>query len=68
VSHCPAKGALDVSLIKRKAVNPVLFACLIIAIFFGSIGIAQLTGRWHSAVAYEEYQRIVPQTAHLDHP
>lgn len=68
VSHCPAKGALDVSLMKRKTVNPVLFAFLIIAVFFGSIGIAKLTGKWYSAVTYEEYQRIVPQTSRLDHP
>jgi len=68
VSHCPAKGALDVSLMKRKTVNPVLFAFLIIAVFFGSIGIAKLTGKWHSTVTYEEYQRIVPQTSLLDHP
>jgi polyferredoxin len=68
VSHCPAKDALDVSLMKRKTVNPVLFACLIVVILWGSIGIAQLTGRWYSAVTYEEYQRIVPQTAYLDHP
>jgi len=68
VSHCPAKGALDISLMKRNTVHPLLFVCLIIAIFFGSIGIAQLTGRWHSAVTSEEYQRIIPQTARLDHP
>jgi polyferredoxin len=68
VSYCPAKGALDVSLLKRKTVNPVLFVCLIIAVFFGSIGIAKLTGNWHSAVTYEEYQRIIPRTEHLDHP
>jgi hypothetical protein len=53
---------------KRKPVSPVLFACLVIAIFFGSIGIAQLTGRWYSAVTYEEYQRIVPQASYLGHP
>ena len=68
VSHCPAKGALDVSLMKRITVNPILFASLIIAILFGSIGIAKLTGSWHSAVTYEEYQRIIPQTEYLDHP
>ena len=68
VSHCPAKGALDVSLAGKKAVNPVLFAILIVVLFFGSIGIAQLTGKWSSAVTYEEYLRIIPQTAHLEHP
>ena len=68
VSHCPAKGALDMSLMKRTTVNPLLFACLVVAIFFGSIGIAKRTGHWHSAVTYEEYKRIVPQTEHLEHP
>jgi len=68
VSHCPANGALDVSLVQRKTVNPALFACLVIIILFGSIGIAKLTGRWDSAVTYGEYQRIIPQTAHLAHP
>jgi len=68
VSSCPAKGALDVSLMKRKTVNPVLFACLIIAVFFGSIAIAKLSGNWHSAVTYQEYQRIIPMVDDLDHP
>lgn len=68
VSHCPAKGALDVSLPAKKTVNPLVFACLIVAVFFGSIGIAKLSGKWHSAVTYEEYQRIVPLAEHLDHP
>jgi hypothetical protein len=53
---------------KRITVSPVLFACLIIVIFFGSIGIAKLTGNWHSAVTYGEYQRIIPQTEYLGHP
>jgi len=68
VSHCPANNALDISLARKKALHPVLFACLVVAVFFGGIGIARLTGKWHSAVTYEEYQRIIPQTGHLDHP
>jgi hypothetical protein len=46
----------------------VVFACLVVAVFFGGIGIARLTGKWQSAVTYEEYQRIIPQTGKLDHP
>ncbi|OGW56705.1 MAG: hypothetical protein A2Z09_03870 [Nitrospirae bacterium RBG_16_43_8] len=68
VSHCPAKGALDMSLPKRKILNPVLFAGLVLTLFFGAIGIGKLTGKWHSAVTYEEYQRIIPQTSILKHP
>jgi len=68
VSHCPAKGALDLSLGEKIAVNPVIAPLLIVVLFLGSISIAKLTNNWHSAVTYEEYQRIIPQTAHLDHP
>jgi len=68
VSHCPAKNALDVSLPKRKVLNPVLFAVLVIALFFGAIGIGKLTGKWHSAITYEEYQRIIPKASGLEHP
>jgi polyferredoxin len=68
VSHCPAKGALDVALPGRKVFSPVVFAVLIVAAFLGTIGVAKMTGRWDSAVTYGEYQRIIPQTEHLDHP
>ena len=68
VSHCPAKGALDIALPRRTALHPLLFACLIVVIFFGSVTIAKLKGRWDSSVTYQDYQRIIPQIRHLDHP
>jgi len=68
VSHCPAKGALDVALPKRKALHPLMFVCLIVVVFFGSVTIAKLTGRWDSSVSYQDYQRIIPQAKQLDHP
>jgi polyferredoxin len=68
VSHCPAKGALDMALTKRKALNPIIFTVLIITLFFGLIGIAKLEGRWHSAVTYEDYKRIIPTASKLEHP
>lgn len=68
VSHCPAKGALDMALPKRKILNPVLFAVLVLTLFFGAIGIGKLTGKWHSTVAYGEFQRIIPHASMLEHP
>lgn len=68
VSHCPARGALDVSFIKNRVLNPILFAVLIVVLFFGAIGIGKLTGKWHSSVTYEEYKRIIPQASTLEHP
>lgn len=68
VSHCPAKGALDMAVTRKKILNPVFFAVLIIVLFFGTIGIGKLTGRWRSAVTYEEYKRIIPGATMLEHP
>jgi Pyruvate/2-oxoacid:ferredoxin oxidoreductase delta subunit len=68
VSHCPAKGALDVAGFKKKALNPLIFAVLIIILFFGTIGVAKVTDRWHSSVTHEEYMRIVPMASMLEHP
>ncbi len=68
VSHCPAKGALDIALPGRKAWHPFLFVCLIVVLFFGGVTLAKLTGRWDSSVSYQDYQRIIPQAKLLDHP
>lgn len=68
VSHCPSKDALDISLPGRKAAHPLLFVFLIILFFFGGITIAKLTGRWESSVSYQDYQRVIPQARHFDHP
>ncbi len=68
VSHCPAKGALDISFSKRRILNPLVFAILIIGLFFGAIGIGKITDRWNSAVTYEQYKRIMPQASLLEHP
>jgi hypothetical protein len=48
--------------------KPFFFALLIIVLFFGSVGVAKLAGKWHSAVPYGEYQRIIPLANMLDHP
>jgi polyferredoxin len=68
VSHCPAKGALDMSFTKNRVLNPLIFAVLIIGLFFGAIGIGKITDRWDSAVTYEEYKRIIPRVSTLGHP
>jgi hypothetical protein len=49
-------------------VRPVVFVLLIVTLFFGSVGIAKVTGKWHSSVSYEDYQRIIPVASQLDHP
>lgn len=68
VSRCPARGALDMALPGRIAVKPLIFAALVSAAFFGLIGMARITGHWHSAVAYEDYKALVPVARHFEHP
>lgn len=68
VSHCPAKGALDISFSKRRVLNPLVFAVLVIALFFGAVGIGKIADRWNSAVTYEQYKRIIPRASMLEHP
>ncbi|MDI6744198.1 MAG: 4Fe-4S binding protein [Thermodesulfovibrionales bacterium] len=68
VSHCPAKGALDMSLTKSRVLNPLVFAILIVGLFFGAIGVGKLTDKWNSTITYEEYKRIIPHASMLEHP
>jgi polyferredoxin len=68
VSHCPAQGALDVAATENRPVNPLLFAILILFLFFGTVGVGKLTGKWHSAVTFKEYQQLIPGASLLKHP
>lgn len=67
VSVCPAKGALDVGLPRHK-VSPVLYAALIVSVFFGIILAAKLSGHWQSAVTYQEYLELLPKAGAFEHP
>lgn len=64
VSSCPAKGALDMSVKigkRRRALKPLLFPLVLLALFYLILGIGMTTGKWHSQIPYEEYQRIIPE-------
>lgn len=64
VSRCPEKGALDMTAggkTKYTAVSPWLFPLLLVAMFYLVIGIGMITGKWHSQVPYEDYQKLIPQ-------
>ncbi len=68
VSHCPAKGALDAALPGRRTVHPLVFILLIASLFFGTLGLGRISGKWHSAVNEDDYRRIIPHTSSLEHP
>jgi len=39
-----------------------------LAVFFGGILLAKLTGHWHSHITYEEYRLLIPQVSNLGQP
>ncbi len=67
VSVCPAKGALDVGLPGRK-INPVAFGLIVIAVFFGIILAAKLSGHWQGNVTYQEFKELLPHVSEFIHP
>ncbi|MCL4455980.1 MAG: 4Fe-4S binding protein [Nitrospirae bacterium] len=68
VSHCPAKHVLDTALPARTAITPEIFISGVIALFFGLVLIAKLTGKWHSSITYEELLSLMPIIHTLAHP
>jgi polyferredoxin len=64
VSYCPSAGALDMSVKAgkiRRSLAPYLYPVILIAVFYLVIGLGMATGKWHSQIPYEEYQRIIPE-------
>jgi polyferredoxin len=60
VSHCRALGALDMKLTGRKiAVNGVVFALLVVVIFWGGSVVGKLSGHWHTSITRDEYGRLI---------
>jgi polyferredoxin len=70
VSACPAPGALDMTLKTGKRIHPlkpVVYALLLVGLFYLIIGIGMAAGKWHSQIPVEEYERLIPQVSRLEH-
>lgn len=60
VSHCRAEGTLEMKLTGKKVVvNGLLFAFLVVGLFWGGTMLGKLTGHWHTAITVEEYSRLI---------
>lgn len=68
VSFCPSKEALEVTLKGGKKINPAIVGISVIAIFFGLILIAQLSGKWNSSISYDELRILLLGIAPISHP
>ncbi|HEY6839048.1 MAG TPA: 4Fe-4S binding protein [Geobacteraceae bacterium] len=60
ISHCRALGTLDMKLTGRRiAVNGILFALLVVLLFWGGSLVGRATGHWHTAITIDEYRRLL---------
>ena len=60
ISHCREPGALEMKLAGQKAaLSGVLFALLVVGLFWGGTMIGRATGHWHTAITFGEYARLL---------
>jgi hypothetical protein len=60
ISHCRADGALAMDLPGRKIAIPgVIFAILVVLVFWGGTLAGKLAGTWHTAITTAEYFRLL---------
>jgi polyferredoxin len=63
VSHCPSKGALDITVKagkKRMDINPWLYPAALLLLFYLIIGAGIVSGNWQSRVSITEYRELIP--------
>ena len=68
VAVCPAEGALAMRFGKKRILSPRLVAAGLAAIFLGFVGMAMLTGHWHSDIPPSVYFDLIPRAGEFGHP
>jgi polyferredoxin len=59
ISHCRFNGALSMRAVRRFVVPGLVFAALVVLLFWGGTMIGKLKGHWHSSISQEEYVRLL---------
>ena len=70
VSSCPSAGALDMTAKTGKTIRvlkPAAYVALLVGLFYLVIGIGVATGKWHSQIPVEQYERLIPRLNELTH-
>ncbi|HOQ61742.1 MAG TPA: 4Fe-4S binding protein [Vicinamibacterales bacterium] len=68
IASCPAQGALRLAVGRSRAIPTWLVAAVIAAVFAGTVGLARLTGHWHSNIPDATYRALIPAAATMAHP
>jgi len=59
IAHCRAYGALEMKLTgSRVAVPGLLFAVLVVVMFWGGTMAGKMTGHWQTSISLQEYIRL----------
>ncbi len=60
ISHCRAEGALEMKLTGRRVVvSGLVFAALVVGLFWGGSLLGRATGHWHTGIQLPEYLRLL---------
>lgn len=59
ISHCRFNEALSMRAVRRFVVPGVIFAALVVLLFWGGSMFGKLSGHWHSSISLEEYVRLL---------
>lgn len=68
VAACPSEGALFLAAGKSRSVSPYVFAAAVLTAFVAAVGIARVSGHWHSTIPDSIYQHLIPLAGELGHP
>jgi ferredoxin len=68
VAVCPAQGALQLSLPRKRDIPAWVLAAGLALLFFGVVGYAKLAGTWESHIPDAVYANILPIINQLQHP
>lgn len=59
VSHCRVEGALSMRVVGRFVVPGIVFALLVVLLFWGGTLVGRVTGHWHTVLDSAEYGRLL---------
>lgn len=59
VSHCRFNDALSMRFAGKIAVHGVIFALLVVILFWGGTAVGKLNGQWNTSLSLKEYTRLL---------
>ena len=68
VAVCPAKGALDLGVSRKRQVPLAAAAVGIALIFLALVSLARVTGHWHTPLPDAVYFELIPKVNGFAHP